>query len=218
MKKKILCLCSCLNCDSLPFQILNLLDFTLGSYGHHLTTVQVRTCPLIFIFSSIHGITAPQTVYCPVCQKFILVFPDNILKLRLITQPLKCFLGKFHIDTFVFAVTRLIAVRFKIIHSDDNLRQFTVRSFLFLSSTSSQHKTASQKKCSNANSFSPGTGVILSIFSHIQFLFYLFNVTPKKNSQYIFELFPWYFHFCKNHFRLYHCYNITGTSFCHIKV
>ena len=48
--------------------------------------------------------------------------------------------------------------------------QFTVRCFLFLYSTSSRYKAACQKKCCNTNSFSAGMGVILSIFSHIQFL------------------------------------------------
>ena len=170
MKKKILCLCSCLHCNPLSFQIRKCLDFALIFYNYHLAAVQVWTCPLIFVFSSIHGIAAPQTVYCSICQKFILIFPDYILKLWLISQPLKCFLSKFHINTFIFAITCLITVRFKIIHSNNNLRQFTISRFLFLYSTSSQHKTASQKKCSNTNSVSSGTGAILSILSHILFL------------------------------------------------
>ena len=55
-----------LNCNPLPFQILKCPDFTLGSYNHHLTTVHIRSCPLIFVFSFIHGIAAPQTVYCSI--------------------------------------------------------------------------------------------------------------------------------------------------------
>ena len=138
MKEKILCLCGRLNRNPLSFQILNSIDFTLFSYSHHLTTVQIRTYPLIFIFSSIHGITAPQTVDCSFCQKFVFIFPDYILELRLVSQPLICFLGKFHINTFIFTITHLITVRFKIIHSNDNLRQFVVCRFLFLYSTPSQ--------------------------------------------------------------------------------
>ena len=180
MKEKILCLCGRLNRNLLSFQILNSIDFTLFSYSHHLTTVQIRTCPLIFIFSSIHGITAPQTVDRSICQKFVFIFPDYILELRLVSQPLKCFPGKLHIDTLIFTITCLITVRFKIIYSDDNLRQFIVCRFFFLYSTSSQHKTASQKNCHNTNSFSTGMGVILSIFSHIQFLFILIFISINK--------------------------------------
>ena len=182
MEKKILRLCGRLDCDPLHAQILKRPDFTFIFYNHHLTTVQIWSRPLIFFFTSIHRVAAPQAVYCSIGQQFILVFPDNLLKSWLIAQPLKCFPGKLHIDTFIFAITCLIAVRFEIIHSNNNLRQSTVRSILFLSATSAQHKTAGQKKCGNTNSFSPGTEIIFLFSSHIQFLFLVYFCNPPLSA------------------------------------
>ena len=68
MKEEILCFCGCLNCNPLPFQILKRLDFAFGFYNHHLTAVQVWSCPLIFVFSSVLGLTAPQTVDGSICK------------------------------------------------------------------------------------------------------------------------------------------------------
>ena len=71
-----------------------------------------------------------------------------------------------------------------------NLWQFAVCPFFFLYYTSSQYKTASQKKCRNVNSISMGMGAALSIFSHIQFLSILslfsslrFGVSPSHYAK-----------------------------------
>ena len=95
---------------------------------------------------------------------------------------------KSYINTFIFTITHLITVRFKIIHSNDNLRQFVVCRFLFLYSTPSQHKTASQKNCHNTNSFPIGMGIILSIFSHIHFLFILIFMSINNSRMQLHDI------------------------------
>ena len=56
------------------------------------------SCQLILFFPSIHGKTAPDTVYCPLSQKFVSFRKIHFCKYRLISDPPAGFCRKFCID------------------------------------------------------------------------------------------------------------------------
>ena len=87
-----------LKCDRLSRKIGKLSDIAVFLYNKDTSGIKIGSCPLILFFPSIHGKTAPDTVYCPLSQKFVSFRKIHFCKYRLISDPPAGFCRKFCID------------------------------------------------------------------------------------------------------------------------
>ncbi len=72
-----------LKCDRLSRKIGKLSDIAVFLYNKDTSGIKIGSCPLILFFPSIHGKTAPDTVYCPLSQKFVSFRKIHFCKYRL---------------------------------------------------------------------------------------------------------------------------------------
>ena len=104
----------------------------------------------VFILSAVHAEAPPQTVHGSVCQRILLVFPENFPKFRFVSHPVKCFRHQFHIDSRKFPLFIQINVGFVPVTSYNDLLHFFLfrfRYWYFTDTSCHQQKTCEHHEC-----------------------------------------------------------------------
>ena len=139
-----------LNGNRLPFQVWQLINIAVFINCNNLITDHVRSRPLIFRRSSLHGKASPDTVNFAFFQQCLFHFPIYVPENRFVSHSAKCFYSKFHINSGGIAIFVQIIVRGITVTADNNLLQMFFSMFwlhLFMVSSTSTEQCRHETDC-----------------------------------------------------------------------